>query len=239
MAPAESPAIARLTRVDPYAAARKRMVDEQLAGPGRGIASAAVLGAMRQVPRHHFVPLEWLTNSYVDTVLVFRRGIVLEAPYVIAVTAEQLAAQPDDRVLDVESGTGYDAAIFSLLVREVYVTESLPLLADAVRAGLAPLGFTNNVFTRVADVAQGWPEAAPFDTIVFNLPLARFPDNLLRQLKDGGRVIIPVDDNGQMQLLKKSGARLVRQTSLPVRPTPIPGNQLDLHDWPVILRPAP
>ena len=232
-------AVLRLGGDDRFNAARERMVAEQLAGPGRGIANAAVLEAMRRVPRHQFVDAHCLTNAYVDMTLVFPNDVILETPYVIAVTAVQLAAQPDDRVLDVEPGTGYDAAVFSLLVREVYVTESVPVRAEGARINLERLGYTNNVFVRLADVGQGWPEAAPFDTIVFNGPLAQFPGSLLGQLKAGGRVIIPVSDDGKLSVLRKSGARLVLQTTLPVRPTPIPGNQVEMHVLPMLLRPPP
>ena len=229
--------IRRIRVDDRFAVARERMVTEQLAG--RGIANAAVLDAMRRVPRHQFVYAEWLTNSYVDMTLVFRRGVVLETPYVIAVTAGQLADQPGDRVLEVEPGTGYDAAVFSQLVREVYVTESAAMQADGMRIDLERLGFTNNVFVGQADVAQGWPEAAPFDTIVFNPPLDQFPESLLFQLKPGGRVIIPVSGDGKLSVLKKFGAQLVLQTTLPVRPTPIPGNEVEMHLVPTLLRPPP
>jgi protein-L-isoaspartate(D-aspartate) O-methyltransferase len=229
----------RLQGGDQFADARERMVAEQLAGPGRGLANPAVLGAMRRVPRHQFVDARFLTNAYVDMPLPFPDGVVLETPYVIAVTADQLAAQPDDRVLDVEPGTAYEAAVFSLLVREVYVTESASVQAEGARVDLERLGYTNNVFVRQADVDQGWPETAPFDTIVFHGPLAQFPKSLLGQLKSGGRVIIPVSDDGKLRVLRKYGARLVLQNTLPVRPAPIPGNQVEMHVAPVLLRPAP
>ena len=241
-----SPSVTRITNGlpirrfgadDRFAAARERMVTEQLAG--RGIANAAVLDAMRRVPRHQFVYAECLTNSYVDMTLVFRRGIILETPYVIAVTAEQLVARPEDRVLDVEPGTGYAAAVFSLLVKEVYVIASAATQADGMRVNLERLGYTNNVFVGLADVAQGWPDAAPFDAIVFNRPLDQFPESLLAQLKSGGRVIIPVSDDGKMRVLTKFGAQLVLQTTQAVRPTPIPGNQVEMHLVPTLLRPPP
>jgi len=233
------PPLRRLGLNDPFTVARERMVAGQLAGPGRGITNAAVLAAMRRVPRHRFVDAHCLTNAYVDMTLVFPNGVILETPYVIAVTAVQLAAQPGDRVLDVEPGTAYDAAVFSLLVREVYVTESVLMRAEGARINLERLGYTNNVLVRQADVAQGWPEAAPFDTIVFNGPLAQFPESLLFQLKPGGRVIIPVSDDGKLSVLKKYGAQLVLETTLPVRPPPIPGNQVEMHVLPVLLRPPP
>jgi protein-L-isoaspartate(D-aspartate) O-methyltransferase len=220
-----------------FAAARERMVAEQLAG--RGIANAAVLDAMRTVPRHQFVYSEVLSNSYVDLTLVFSRTAALETPYVIAVTAEQLAAHPGDRILDVEAGAAYDAAVFSLLVKEVYVTEPLPSLAEGMRSNLERLGYTNNLFVQFARVNRGWPEAAPFDTIVFNYPLDQFPESLLDQLKPGGRLIIPVSDDGKMYLLTKTGAQLSLQKTLPVRPTPIPGNQLEIPSRPALLQPRP
>ncbi len=224
----------RVSRADLYAAARERMVAEQLAGPGRGIAKPAVLEAMKTVERHNFVYAEWLTDSYVDKTLVFPGNVILETPYVIALTAEQLAAQPGDRVLDIEAGTDYDAAVFSLVVTNVYVTESLTYLADNATSNLQRLGFTNNLYVRQASVAQGWPEAAPFDVIVFNRPLTEFPNSLLGQLKSGGRLIIPVAEDGKLYLLNKFGGRLVLQTTLPARPTPIPGNQVVLPN----VRPA-
>jgi len=188
----------------------------------------AVLEAMKTVERHNFVYSKWLTESYMDKTLVFASNVILETPYVIALTAEQLAAQPGDRVLDVEAGTVYDAAVFSLVVSNVFVTESLSFLAENATSNLQRLGYTNNLYVRLAGMAQGWPEAAPFDTIVFNRPLTEFPDSLLGQLKSGGRLIIPVAEDGKMYILNKFGARLVLQTTLPARPTPIPGNQVIL-----------
>ena len=225
----------RLGINDPFAVARERMVLEQLAG--RNINNPAVLNAMRRVPRHQFVDSQSLSNSYVDMTLVLPDDVIMETPYVIAMTAVQLVTQPDDRVLDVEPGTGYDAAVFSHLVKEVYVTKSV--LAERTCFDLERLGYTHNLFVRLAAVEQGWPEAAPFDTIVFNRPLAQFPESLLGQLKAGGQVIIPVSADGRLNVLKKFGARLVLQAALPARPPAIPGNQVEMHVMPVQIRPPP
>lgn len=211
---------------DPFAAARERMIQEQLIG--RGITDPAVLQAMRSVPRQSFTPLA--ADAYMDRSLDYGNGRIMETPFVIATTAEQLAAEPDDRILDVQAAPGYATAVYSLLVKQVYATQSFH--AQTMAMELQALGFTNNVYVRQADAGQGWPEAAPFDAIVFNGPLDQVTENLLAQLKSGGRLIIPVTDGGKLCVLKKYGNQLVLQTQIPVRPTPIPDNQVVLPSYP-------
>ena len=230
----------RVGRDDLFAAARERMVTEQIAGPGRGIANPAVLQAMRTVLRHQFVPSVSLADAYVDRTLDMGYGCTLETPFVVAALAEQLAANPDARVLEVGIGPGYDAAVVSLLVKEIYATESMSIVAENARVELQSLGFTNNLFLRQAEVARGWPEAAPFDAIIFNRPLEQVSDSLLGQLKSGGRLIIPVAEDGRLYVLVKYGTQLVRQATLLVRLPSIPGNQVVLPPAPkMMLRPPP
>jgi protein-L-isoaspartate(D-aspartate) O-methyltransferase len=220
---------------DRFAAARERMVQEQLIG--RGFTDPAVISAMRTVPRQSFVPGMQVSNAYVDMTLDCGYGRILETPFVIASTAAQLAAQPGDRVLEVNAAPGYATAVYSKLVKQVYAIQSIH--ARTLEVDLQVQGFTNNVFVREAGAAQGWPEAAPFDTIVFNGPLAQISESLLAQLKPGGRLILPVTDDGKLCVLKKSGSQLVLQTTLFVRPTPIPGNQVALPSFPAIVRQPP
>jgi len=215
---------------DLFTAARERMVKEQLVG--RGFTDPAVLRVMQAVKRDNFAPGMQLSNAYVDMTMDCGSGRTLETPFVIATTARQLASRPGDRILEVEAAPGYATAVYSMLVKEVYATQSI--YADSMAVDLQMRGFTNNVFVREAGAAQGWPEAAPFDAIVFNGPVAQISENLLAQMKPGGRFIIPVTDDGKLCVLTKSGAQLVIQATLPVRPTPIPGNQVPLPPMPAI-----
>jgi protein-L-isoaspartate(D-aspartate) O-methyltransferase len=128
--------------------------------------------------------------------------------------------------LEVEAAPGYATAVYSRLVKQVYATQSI--YASTLVVDLQTRGFTNNVFVRPADGGQGWPEATPFDTMIFNGPLDQVSEMLLAQLKSGGRLILPVTDAGKLCVLKKSGHQLVLQTPIPVRLAPIPDNQVSL-----------
>ena len=207
-----------------YAAARQRMVDQQLIADWRGISNPQVLRAMATVPRHEFVPPAIRQSAYEDRPLPIGHGQTISQPYIVAFMTEQLAPQASDRVLEIGTGSGYQAAILAGLVREVYSIEIVEPLAKRATADLARLGY-HNVRVRHGDGYQGWPEAAPFDSIIVTCAPDHVPQPLVDQLREGGRMIIPVGDFGNQNLflLRKQGGRLERERILPVRFVPMTG----------------
>jgi protein-L-isoaspartate(D-aspartate) O-methyltransferase len=208
------------------AAARRRMVEEQLKGFGRDITNARVLHAMANVPRHEFVPEKLRQGAYEDHPLSIGYGQTISQPYIVAFMSEQLDPRPTSRVLEIGTGSGYQAAVLAVLVREVYTIEIVEPLADRAKADLARLGYTN-VFVRAGDGYKGWPEAAPFDAIIVTCAPEHVPQPLVDQLRDGGRMIIPVgplhDQN--LYLLQKVGRKVERRAVLPVRFVPMTGKE--------------
>jgi protein-L-isoaspartate(D-aspartate) O-methyltransferase len=209
--------------VDDYTRARHRMVAEQLIGPGRNITHAGVLAAMREVPRHEFVPPEWRRQAYDDHPLPIGHGQTISQPYIVAFMTEQLAPRPTDRVLEIGTGSGYQAAVLSRLVKAVYTIEIVPPLGRRARETLTRLGCTN-VFVKIGDGYQGWTEKAPFDAIIVTCAPERIPRPLVEQLKEGGRMIIPVGRGVQeLVLLRKREGRVEQRAVLPVRFVPMTG----------------
>lgn len=211
-----------------FSAAREKMVEEQLTGPGRAIATKSVLEAMGTVPRQSFLPYEVLSEAYMDKPVDIRYGRMMESPYVVASVAEQVASNPAARVLEIGTGSGYQAAVLSRLVKEVYTTEANPILARRAAGDLRNQGFTNNLFVRTGDPALGWPEAAPFDAIIVNGSTNEIPETLKSQLKEGGQLIIPVDSDGNLKRAQKAASRLTPQIVRSVRPVPVAGNAVEL-----------
>ncbi|KAF0181626.1 MAG: protein-L-isoaspartate(D-aspartate) O-methyltransferase [Limisphaerales bacterium] len=213
-----------------FTTARQRMLHDQLTGPGRGIKDARVLAAMRTVPRHEFVPEDVRFSAYDDRPLPIGHGQTISQPFIVAFMTEQLKPQPTDKVLEVGTGSGYQAAVLSGLVKAVFTIEIVEPLAKRAAAGLHRLGYTN-VLVRAGDGYQGWPEHAPFDAIIVTCAPDRIPQPLVEQLKEGGRMIIPVGPEGGLQelyLLEKRGGELKQQAVLPVRFVPMtrgPGAQ--------------
>ena len=195
------------------------MVAEQLVA--RGMAHQPVLQAMATVKRHQFVPAEKLRYAYADQ--RFPPG--LETPYVVALVAERIEPKATDRVLEINSGSGYQAAVLGQLVQAVYTVESDKGWAES---NLQRLGYTNNIFVRCGELGRGWPEAAPFDSIVVNGSIDQIGPSLVAQLNAGGRLIIPVAEDNNLHVYLKSSGRLVAFATWPVRPTPVPGNVIDL-----------
>jgi protein-L-isoaspartate(D-aspartate) O-methyltransferase len=206
-----------------HTAARRRMVTEQLA-PGRDIRDPAVLRVMGTVPRHEFVPAGEHAHAYEDRPLPIGHGQTISQPYIVAFMTEQLASKPTDRVLEIGTGSGYQAAVLSMLVREVYTIEIVEPLARNAEATLRRLRYTN-VHVRTGDGYRGWPEAAPFDAVIVTCAPDHVPQPLVEQLRDGGRMIIPVGEPGaqSLMLLEKRGAEVVRTAVLPVRFVPMTG----------------
>ncbi len=211
---------------DAYAKARKKMVDRQLTGPGRDISNKAVLKAMGEVPRHEFVPKIQQRNAYADSPLPIGHQQTISQPYIVAFMTEQLDPKPNDRVLEIGTGSGYQAAVLSGLVKEVYTIEIVEPLAKRAAATLKKLGY-KNVHVKAGDGYKGWPEKAPFDAIIVTCAPEKVPEPLVKQLRDGGRMIIPVGKQGTVQhlfLLRKKGTKIEKESILPVRFVPMTGN---------------
>ena len=215
---------------DSLASARKRMVTEQLAGPGRNITNALVLAAMGKVPRHEFVPEQFRSQAYLDCPLPIGHDQTISQPFIVAFMTEQLEPRPTDKVLEVGTGSGYQAAVLAELVAKVYTIEIVDDLAKRATADLKRLGYTN-VCVRAGDGYKGWPEVAPFDAIIVTCAPEKVPPPLIEQLKDGGRLIVPVGPTGDQELvlMRKHGVRLERRAVLPVRFVPMTGQSQKPH----------
>jgi protein-L-isoaspartate(D-aspartate) O-methyltransferase len=183
------------------ATARQLMVDSQLRA--RGISDPRVLDAMLRVPRHEFVPEAYRAQAYEDHPLPIGDGQTISQPYIVAVMLEALQLTPDDKVLEVGTGSGYVTALLAEIAAQVFSVERHPSLAESARKVLAAHGYTNVcIFT--GDGALGLPACAPFDAILVSAAAQRVPPALLSQLRDGGRMIIPVgaQDSQQLQFIR-------------------------------------
>ncbi len=178
--------------------AREHMVEVQIAR--RGVRDPAVLAAMRKVPREHFVTGDRAHRAYDDTPLPIGEGQTISQPYIVAVMTEALRLRPDDRVLEIGTGSGYAAAVLALIAAEVYTIERLEPLAESARRRLAELGYAN-VHVRHGDGSLGWPEHAPYDAIVVTAGGPDVPRSLLRQMAVGGRLVMPVGPATRSQRL--------------------------------------
>jgi protein-L-isoaspartate(D-aspartate) O-methyltransferase len=202
---------------------REEMVRDQLRS--RGISDERVLTAMGTVPRHEFVPGAARARSYEDGPLPIGYGQTISQPYIVAFMSQALQISPSDRVLEIGTGSGYQAAVLSPLVKEVYTIEIVKPLAERAAATLKRLGF-DNVKVKAGDGYQGWPEEAPFDAIIVTCAPEDVPPALLDQLREGGRMVIPVGPEGEVQelvLLEKSVGALKKVDLLPVRFVPMTG----------------
>lgn len=213
---------------DPYATSRQRMVQEQLTGPGRNITDRRVLAAMAKVPRHEFVPQDQRHLAYADSPLPIGFGQTISQPYIVAFMTEILEPRASDRVLEIGTGSGYQAAVLAELVQEVYTIEIVDALARRAEADFQRLGCAN-ISVRAGDGYQGWPEKAPFDAVIVTCAPEAVPQPLIDQLKDGGRMIIPVGGGGiqELVLLQKQGSGLIKRSVLDVRFVPMTGKALN------------
>ncbi|MGQ9922233.1 MAG: protein-L-isoaspartate(D-aspartate) O-methyltransferase [Desulfobacca sp.] len=206
---------------DKFAEARRRMLEWDL--KGRDITDARVLAAMAAVPRHRFVPVELERQAYDDTPLPIGHGATISQPYIVALMTQAALIQPGQRVLEVGTGSGYQAAILAQLTDQVYSIELVPQLAQAAAERLARLGYSQ-VRVKTGDGYQGWPEHAPFDAILVTAAAPEVPAALKEQLKDGGRLVIPVGPVfGPQYLLRltKQGATWQEEVITPVAFVPL------------------
>jgi protein-L-isoaspartate(D-aspartate) O-methyltransferase len=202
---------------------RNAMVREQI--EAGGVKDAKVLAAMRKVPRHEFVPAAWRNRAYDDRPLPIGEDQTISQPYIVAFMTEQLALKPGERVLEVGTGSGYQAAILAELVKDVYTIEIVEPLGKRAAETLKRLGYAG-VHVRIGDGYQGWPEAAPFHAIIVTCAPNAVPKPLVDQLAEGGRMVIPVGEFGELQqlvVLRKENGKLVTKRTLPVRFVPMTG----------------
>jgi protein-L-isoaspartate(D-aspartate) O-methyltransferase len=207
---------------DPFALARRRMVEEQLRA--RDITDARTLDVMGRIPRERFVPPEALESAYADCPLPIGLGQTISQPYVVALMTQLARPTPESRALDVGVGSGYQTAILAEMCQQVYGVEILDALAIAARERLLSLGY-QNVVVRCGDGRHGWPEHAPFDVIVAGAAPEHVPQSLLDQLAPGGRLVIPVGVHSQELTLitKQPDGSLRRSAAGAVRFVPLTG----------------
>lgn len=209
-----------------YAPQRAEMVEKQLRR--RGIRNGAVLAVMLAVPRHEFVPLELRARAYEDAPLPIGSGQTISQPYIVAAMTAALRLQPHDRVLEIGTGCGYQAAVVSRLAKEVFTIERQPELASAASEKLSQLGYSN-VHVHCGDGTLGLPDFAPFDAILVAAAAPAVPKPLLAQLSEGGRMIIPVGDaeNQELHLIEKRDGTFPTRMLEGCRFVPLVG----FHGW--------
>ncbi|HWM94121.1 MAG TPA: protein-L-isoaspartate(D-aspartate) O-methyltransferase [Thermoanaerobaculia bacterium] len=207
---------------DELAQARRRMVDEQVRA--RGVEDRRVLNAMAQVPRHMFVPKDIRGLAYDDRPLPIGWNQTISQPYVVGLMTDLLDLKPKDKVLEIGTGSGYQAAVLSRLVSDVYTIEIVRPLGEQARLTLRSLGYSN-VHARIGDGYKGWPEAAPFDAIVVTAAPPQVPKPLLDQLAIGGNLVVPEGDSWQDLTVytKQRDGSFRKKNVLPVRFVPMTG----------------
>jgi protein-L-isoaspartate(D-aspartate) O-methyltransferase len=205
-----------------YAAERERMVQEQIVF--RGVRDPRVLAAMRKVPREAFIPELLRELSYTDGPLPIGSDQTISQPFMVALMTEQLQLKPGDRVLEIGTGSGYQAAVLAELAAQVYTIEIVESLGKKAAETLQRLGY-KNVEVKIADGYQGWPEHAPFDAIIVTCAPEKIPQPILDQTKEGGRIIIPMGrlPDQKLYLLEKKAGRMEQRAILPVLFVPMTG----------------
>lgn len=206
------------------------MVEQQIVS--RGIQSERVLEAMRKVERHLFVPERLRHAAYDDSPLPLEHGQSISQPYIVALMTELLDLRGSEKVLDVGTGSGYQAAILSLLAARVVSIERIPELAETARQRLDRLGYTN-VTVVVGDGTLGWPDEAPYDAIVVAAASGETPAPLVDQLASGGRLVLPIGDGGMQtlfRLTRREDGTVLRESYGPVVFVPLIGK----HGWPEV-----
>lgn len=205
---------------------RSRMVEEQIMG--RGVKDARVLAAMRKIPRHEFLPEAIRGVAYADQALPIGEGQTMSQPYMVALMTELLDLKATERVLEIGTGSGYQAAVLAELCEKVYTVERVKTLAAQARVVLDRLGY-KNVAIKVYDGTYGWKEMAPFDAVIVTAGSPDVPSALVDQLRVGGRLVIPVGERYAQQLLKivRKAEGTVTEKSIPCVFVPLIG----AHGW--------
>ncbi|HUT55998.1 MAG TPA: protein-L-isoaspartate(D-aspartate) O-methyltransferase [bacterium] len=219
--PACTPPSADNAGPDSYQQRRAAMVTEQIAA--RGITDPAVLAAMNKVPRHEFVPADMKPLAYTDQPLPIGNGQTISQPYIVAFMTQALELKPGDKVLEIGTGSGYQAAVLAETAGQVYSIEIIRELSERARETLDRLGYAR-VITRCGDGYKGWPEHAPFDAVIVTAAPDHVPQPLVDQLAVGGRMVIPVGDHYQELLrITKTRDGIKKEKLLPVRFVPMTG----------------
>lgn len=199
--------------------AREAMVKNQL--EARGIQDPRILEAMRKVKRHRFVPPALALFAYGDNPLPIGQGQTISQPYIVAFMTQAILPKPEDRILEIGTGSGYQAAVLAEIVKDVYSIEIVPELAKKAKKRLQNLGY-DNVLVKYGDGYKGWPDEAPFDAIVITAAPETIPEALVEQLKNGGRMIVPVGkENQELLLITKTAEGIVQERLFPVRFVPM------------------
>ncbi len=208
-----------------YRNQREQMVNKQIMA--RGITDRKILEAFREVPRHKFVLPEYVRFAYKDNPLPIEEGQTISQPFIVAFMTDALNLKPGDRILEVGTGSGYQAAILAQICDSVYTIEIFETLAQKANSVFKELGY-NNIYSKVGDGYEGWPEKAPFDAIIVTCAPTHIPQPLKEQLAEDGRLIIPVGE-GQVQhlvLMQKKNGKIKQKNILPVRFVPMVDDDL-------------
>jgi len=208
-----------MNNIDEFFQKRVQMVETQL--KARDITDQRVLDAMLRVERHKFVPKEYQHLAYIDEPLPIGFGQTISQPYIVAKMTELLELNKNDKVLEIGTGSGYQAAILAELCKEVYTIEIISELAQRAEKLLKELGY-KNIFVKFGDGYYGWPEHAPFDKIIVTCAPKEIPQRLVEQLKDGGKIVLPVGDVFQeLVVVEKHGSVITKKNVIPVRFVPM------------------
>ncbi len=199
---------------------RRQMVAGQI--QARGIRKPEILRAMAAVPRHRFVPYRLRSSAYRDSPLPIGKGQTISQPYIVALMSEVLQLDRSKKVLEIGTGSGYQAAVLAELAGQVYSIEIITSLGETARKVLQDLGY-GNVHVRIGDGYKGWPDQAPFDAIIVTCAPTHIPRPLKEQLAEGGKLVIPVGSEGyqELVLLTKNNGKIVQQKIIPVRFVPM------------------
>jgi protein-L-isoaspartate(D-aspartate) O-methyltransferase len=218
-------AIYTMVQEDPFASQRKQMVKSQL--KARGIDHKATLKAMTKVPRHYFVPENLMEYAYLDRPLPIGNSQTISQPYIVAFMTAAIKPSPGMKILEIGTGSGYQAAVLAEIVAEVYTIEIVPELAQKAAKILNTLGY-ENITSKAGDGYLGWEAYAPFDAVVVTAALDHIPEALIAQLKDEGALVMPVGEQGETQalkLVKKRDKKITQKNLAPVRFVPFTGKQ--------------